>query len=950
MTSTQRIDFDLINAAARSELETLLRQWLPDGVMKGAEWVALNPTRNDRAAGSFSVDVSTGKWFDFATGDGGGDVVSLFAYLKGLAQVEAARTLAETYGYGEHKDLPREQKSQTQKDKRTITPIFPVPANAPALDHRKLGMRKPPSLTWPYRDAENRLLFYICRWDIEGASGERSKDIRPVSYCDVGDGKYGWKLRGMPAPRPLYRLPELVAAPDADVLITEGEKACDAAAVLFPELVTTTPAHGAMSPHQTDFSPLAGRSVIVAPDHDDAGRTFADTVASLAWHAGAASVQLMPPDRLGEWIWNGTSHCPRKDSIPPGWDLADALAEGWTANAIVSIAREVNLTTEVPKSAETRTDVRRESDKVAPGFRLSARGVEKRVDSGEWRWVCSHLEVCADTRNEGGDDWGRLLRLVDRDGREKEWAMPMSMLAGDGVAVRERLLALGLTTYSNKWERDALLEYITTARPAAKARCVNRVGWHGRAFVLPNETIASPAQPDAEHRERVVLQMRGAADHAAIEGGSFASWRTDIAERALGNSRLVFALSSAFAAPLLYLAGMEGGGFHFRGSSSTGKSTALVVAGSAWGGGGVRGYSRSWRTTDSGLEGVAALHSDMLLCLDDLGQVDAKDAGRAIYMLANGQGKARSTRRGQAVVPSEWRVLFLSSGELSLSDKIAEDGRYRRAAAGQEVRIVDVPADAGAGLGLFEDLHGEAAGDAFADALKEAAQTHFGHAGRAFVRRLIDRFDEATALTKELRREFIASICPPGADGQVHRAAARFALVAAGGELATRFELVPWPAGAAIAGAKRCFTDWLIHRGGGANAEEEIALSQVRAFIIAHGASRFEPMGEASESTHSGEQPEYRIANRVGFRRRARTGGFEYIVTSETWRNEVCKGLDPEMVAKILAGKGFLIRDKRRNQLKVRLPGFPNSIWCYVIAPEILGEAEEQGVVAAAGQ
>ena len=93
-----RLDFSAINRAALLSLPSLLRRWLPDGRVVGHEYEARNPTRADRRPGSFRVNVSTGKWADFATGDVGGDVVSLAAYLSGTGQAEAARALAAMLG------------------------------------------------------------------------------------------------------------------------------------------------------------------------------------------------------------------------------------------------------------------------------------------------------------------------------------------------------------------------------------------------------------------------------------------------------------------------------------------------------------------------------------------------------------------------------------------------------------------------------------------------------------------------------------------------------------------------------------------------------------------------------------------------------------------------------------------------------------------------------------
>jgi hypothetical protein len=94
----KRIDFTAVNLAAVRVLPLILARWLPDGKRQGREFVAKNPTRADRTAGSFSVNLVTGKWGDFATNDRGGDPVSLAAYLFGLSQADAACRLAEMLG------------------------------------------------------------------------------------------------------------------------------------------------------------------------------------------------------------------------------------------------------------------------------------------------------------------------------------------------------------------------------------------------------------------------------------------------------------------------------------------------------------------------------------------------------------------------------------------------------------------------------------------------------------------------------------------------------------------------------------------------------------------------------------------------------------------------------------------------------------------------------------
>lgn len=388
-------------------------------------------------------------------------------------------------------------------------PIIPVPLDAPSFNfmHPKFGA---PTKVWPYHNADNQLVGFVCRWDHVN-NGETNKLVLPVTFCELGNGKRGWRAKGIPAPRPLYATPEILRRRDDPVLICEGEKARDAAAILFPDMVATTPAHGAKSPHLTDFGPCAGRVVVIATDYDEPGRKsdddtllrpgreFGDKVCERARAAGAIQVLHLRPERLGAWVWHNDAKVAREQAMPDGWDLADALDEGWTVERVAKL-RDDPAFLAVYQAAEARNlgsrgAIGESADhKARPrwSFRLVPEGVEKRVEhtdkhtgiiSDEWRWFCSGLEVISETRSSEGEEWGRLLAITDRDGLVKHWSMPMAMLAGDGTAYRERLLSLGLVMAPGKFARDALHEYISTARPKGKARCVSRIGWQGKSFI-----------------------------------------------------------------------------------------------------------------------------------------------------------------------------------------------------------------------------------------------------------------------------------------------------------------------------------------------------------------------------------------------------------------------------------------------------------------------------------
>jgi hypothetical protein len=89
------VDFDAVNAAARANLLAVLERVLPNGRHERHEYLALNPRRADRHLGSFQINIRTGKWADFATGDKGGDPISLVAYVENISQFDAALRLAQ---------------------------------------------------------------------------------------------------------------------------------------------------------------------------------------------------------------------------------------------------------------------------------------------------------------------------------------------------------------------------------------------------------------------------------------------------------------------------------------------------------------------------------------------------------------------------------------------------------------------------------------------------------------------------------------------------------------------------------------------------------------------------------------------------------------------------------------------------------------------------------------
>jgi len=769
-----------------------------------------------------------------------------------------------------------------------------------------------------FTDSHGKALHWRIRLKHPGTG---DKWIRPMQR--FGDGFKPGEPK-YPDGKPLYRLHGLAGQPDAVVVVTEGEYKADKLAALGL-LVTTSGA--ADSAGKTDWQPLAGRDVLIWPDNDEAGQRYADAVVAALTPMGC-TVQVLDVAALG---------------LQAKGDAADWLAAHpqATAAAVLALARlhgpapgpqgdaagaAVQAPTPPATEAPAAGDAPNTCKYGGGKFLLTEGGVfftgtDKDGNEKAPIWVCSPVGVIAKTRDAKSGEWGRLLEWFDDDAVRHQWAMPLELLEGDGTDVRRQLARLGLHIATSRTARDLLSAYVKVWPVTLRARCVERLGWHGPVYSTPAETIGDAG-------ELVVFQNGHAIEPALTVLGTAQAWRESVGALAAGNTRLVFAVSVAFAGTLADIVGEDSGGFHLRGRSSSGKSTALKAAASVWGN--PAAYVRVWRATANGLEGLAALHNDGLLILDELSQCDPREAGEAAYLLANGQGKARAARNGTARASQRWRLLFLSAGEESLTALMARAGK--KANAGQEIRLADFDADAGAGMGAFEQLHGQPTPAALALAVKDAAARTHGAVGLAWLRHIVHDRARLAKFIVEGIRQFVAEVVPAGAAGQVERVARRFALVALAGELAAHYGLTGWTRGEGERAAKACFVAWLESFGGIGNREERTMQAQVRRFFESHGASRFEDITATADQ---------RVINRAGFYRSSVSGAREFLVLPEAFKQDVCAGLDEKAAVKVLLAQGWIAPggDGRVTQ-KLRLPGTGTATRVYVFTGR-MWEGEE---------
>lgn len=444
-------------------------------------------------------------------------------------------------------------------------------------------------------------------------------------------------------------------------------------------------------------------------------------------------------------------------------------------------------------------------------------GTEKKPPAFITARICSPLHIDGLTNTEDGQLFGRLLIFRDSLGRWRKWAMPMELLRGSCEELRGELLAAGVEIEQRN--RALLADYLQWRTPKKVITAAMKTGWtqNGGAFVLKDRVLGA---------DNVYFQSESLlSDGAARVGGDYRQWRI-MAGYCEGNPVLQVSLCVALAGPLLAKVGRDSGGVHWLGDSSIGKTTALCVGASVWGG---EDFKRTWRATSNGLEGVAAMLADSCLCLDEINEADPKEIGAIVYSLGNGVGKTRANRIGSARQVHRWRLTLLSTGERSISAMMQEGGK--QAKAGQLVRLLNIPA--ARQYGVFDILHQFEDGRQMADYFKAESAKHYGHAGVMFVEHIIKQGNaDFGAVLAEIEKQFDHT------DSQAARAASRFAVYAMAGELAIEAGILPWRQGATLEACQMMFAQWLVLHGSGATEHRQI-LQAVRDYILKHGDTRF---------------------------------------------------------------------------------------------------------------
>jgi len=339
----RRIDFAELARRLLEDADHLVPLWLKGGRKQGHEWKCGDLT--GEPGDSCSVNLRTGAWADFATGDKGGDLVSLYAAIERLKPLEAAKRLIEELRLGDISPPTAAAglRKQAATDKAARTPwipVLPVPDSAPAPPkaHPHRGL---PEHVWTYRDRQGDLLGQVYRF----RTSDGGKEVLPLVWARHGaNGREMWRWMTWTAPRPLYGLDRLVDG--RPVLVVEGEKCADAAhELLAADFDVVSWPGGGKATDKADWSALAGRQVWIWPDcdakvypekHERGGELMPEAQQPGVKAAESIATALQG---IAEAVY--LVRIPEPGQRPDGWDVADAIAEGYTREQLLIVINQV---------------------------------------------------------------------------------------------------------------------------------------------------------------------------------------------------------------------------------------------------------------------------------------------------------------------------------------------------------------------------------------------------------------------------------------------------------------------------------------------------------------------------------------------------------------------------------------------------------------------------------
>jgi AAA domain-containing protein len=276
------IPFKTINDAALRASRSLLQQIIPGGKFRSLEYIVRNPRRDDQHAGSFKINYRTGVWKDFATGDGGGDLISLVAFVRGSTQGDAARELATMVGGWDHHPKDSGIDRSSAACGASLTPKVCSWGDAgPPIERSEIRRHifknsngVPVRVKIKYRGKyTNWYRILDENGNVLGWQPKKPDDFSPIPYMTVALNPFDDELR------------------NDEILWPEGEKDVETLAT-YNLPAFTFGGVGDGLPDGIEVY-LTGRRIAILADNDKPGREHAEKKASLAHAVGATSVKIV---------------------------------------------------------------------------------------------------------------------------------------------------------------------------------------------------------------------------------------------------------------------------------------------------------------------------------------------------------------------------------------------------------------------------------------------------------------------------------------------------------------------------------------------------------------------------------------------------------------------------------------------------------------------------------
>lgn len=529
------------------------------------------------------------------------------------------------------------------------------------------------------------------------------------------------------------------------------------------------------------------------------------------------------------------------------------------------------------------------------------------------------IEVAFTYCNKWKSDFGRSVKFKNRYGETVTLNLSDAKDLGAGSnVVRRLLLDRGFQSEERSPNKlGSLAEYLLKMK-APRKQLVRKTGWtqtnEGRYyFVRPDKVIG-----DGDNQE-IVYQSNSEEPAPIIRHGTFKDWQERVSKYAPYSSRIVFAMSAEFSAPLLELAsGLGSQLFHFVGTSSCGKSTALEMA-STIEGDLKGGKLPNWDTRKGGLENSCLDANDGIFFLDEIGVCDKpREIPNWIYTICHGMGAVRANSNMTAKARRTWTLLGLSTGEVGLREIAVINNANTH--TGQEIRLANIPADVGAGFGIFEYVPPEFESSfRFVEYLKTERERNNGHALDIFLERLVslrnENEPELRAFLDSKIREFVEANTVTQYHPQIKRVCRYFGLVAVGGALASgAFDnylgagnITTWKNGGndwkqsdAWRCAQTCFKAWLNDHGNPYNSNEEDTFIEEVISILTSQRNRF-----------IGLQEPCTVSNLIGW--------FDngcYLIPAESYKKDILKGKPFKRSTDILIKRGLLENQGKRKLIR----------------------------------